>query len=372
MINAYKEYPLVSLIFIPKQSSTLTRDRKVASLLIKFSQGGGCNWDSNIRLCALKSVKESARMGVGELALPDELILTPQTTGDLVGRAIRVYRANLRQWAPMLLWPTICILVGRVTYQASAALIQQTKMAFPATLLVFVGFIIIVIGKWFLLQKILAFVRLANGFAETLPDAIAYMRRRKFAIVGMFGLGVVVFLAICMLWTLEIIAGGVLSKAIPVLAALAMLFGFLGFFVSVVFMVIAFLLSLSVLACEDGSPTTILSRGFSLSSKRFLRTIGCGLFTALTINLLAIPLWLPISVLGSLDAIRLGGHIPGLPLYWQVLISMWETLIELVTGPILFLAYGFYYYDLRLRYEGVDMLDSLETIKLRQRLHGET
>lgn len=311
-------------------------------------------------------------MGVGELALPDELILTPQTTGDLVGRAIRVYRANLRQWAPMLLWPTICVLVGRVTYQASAASIQQTKTAFPAALLVFVGFTIIVIGKWFLLQKILAFVRLANGFSETLPDAVAYMRRRRFAIVGMFGLSVVVFLAICMLWTLEIIAGGVVAKAIPVLAVLAILFGFIGFFVSVVFMVFAFLLSLSVLACEDGSPPAILSRGFSLSSKRFQRTIGCGLFAALTVNLLAIPMWLPISVIGSLDAIRLAGQVPGLPLYWQVVISMWETLIEMVTGPILFLAYGFYYYDLRLRYEGVDMLDALETIKLKQRLHGET
>lgn len=311
-------------------------------------------------------------MGIGELALPDELILTPQTTGDLVGRAIRVYRANLRQWAPMLLWPTICVLIGRVIYQASAACIQQTKMALPAALLVVIGFTVIVIGKWFLLQKILAFVRLATGFSKTLPDAIAYVRRRKFAIIGMFGLGAVVFLAICMLWTLEIIAGGVVAKAIPLLSAIAILLGLFGFFLSVVFMVIAFLFSLTVLACEDGSPTAILSRGFSLSSKRFLRTIGCGLFTALTVNLLATPMWLPISVIGSLDAIRLAGQVPGLPLYWQVVISMWETLIELITGPILFLAYGFYYYDLRLRYEGVDMLDSLETIKLKQRLHGET
>ena len=56
----------------------------------------------------------------------------------------------------------------------------------------------------------------------------------------------------------------------------------------------------------------------------------------------------------------------GLPIQWQIFVAFWETVIEMVTQPILFLAFGFYYYDLRLRNEGVDVLESLEALKLKQ------
>jgi hypothetical protein len=311
--------------------------------------------------------RKALELAIGELALPDEQIVSPQSTGDLIGRAVRVYRANIRQWAPLLLWPTVCVLVGRVIYQASAAYFQQDQSQVVIVVPLILGFTVVIMGKWFLLQKQLAFVRLTTGFSKTLDEAMTYTKRRKWAIAGVVALCLIIFTGVFMLWMLEIIAAGVLTKIIPVPAVIAMVLGFIGFIISSAFIMFALLLSLSALACENGTVTSLLSRGFTLSSKSFFRTLWCGLIASLTVNLIATPMWLPISLIGSLDALRAGGTLQGLPMYWQVTIAAWETLIEMVTQPILFLAYGFYYYDLRLRYEGVDVLEALETIKLKQR-----
>jgi hypothetical protein len=299
--------------------------------------------------------------------LPDPEILTPQTIGDLVGRAVRVYRANIRHWAPLLLWPTITVLIGRVIYQTSAFSFQQNQSQLPALGFLLSGLSIVIVGKWWLSLKLLAFVRLSNRFANSLDDAMSYMKRRKWKLAGIAVLCLTIFSAVSTLWMLEIIAAAVLLKISMIPAVFAMVFGFLGFVVSFAFIIFAFFLSIAALACEDSGVTTLLSRGFTLSSKNFWRTMWCGLIAAITVNLIATPLWLPISVLGSLDAVRAGGAMQGLPLHWQVTVVAWETLIEMITQPILLLAYGFYYYDLRLRYEGVDVLECLETIKLKQR-----
>lgn len=300
--------------------------------------------------------------------MPDEPILSPQTTGDLVGRAVRVYRTNIRQWAPLLLWPTITVLLGRVIYQASAFYFQQNQSQFMLLGLLLLGFAVVIIGKWWLCLKLLSFVRFANRFSSSLADAMAYMKRRKWTLAGITMLCLTIFTAVSILWMLEIIASGVLLKIAVGPAVIAMVFGFLGFLVSFAFIVFAFFLSVSALACEDSGVTSLLSRGFTLASKSFWRTMWCGFIAALTVNLIATPLWLPISLIGSVDAIRAGSStLQSLPLHWQVTIAVWETLIEMVTQPILVLAYGFYYYDLRLRYEGVDVLEALETIKLKQR-----
>ena len=311
--------------------------------------------------------RESAKIGIGEEALPDEQNLNPQTIGDLVGRAVRVYRANIRQWAPLLLWPTITVLVGRVVYQTSAFSFQQNQSHLPSLGFLISGLGIVMLGKWWLCLKLLAFVRFSNRFAGTLDDAMSYMRRRKWTLAGIAILCLTIFSAVSVLWLLEIIAAAVLLKIALAPAIFAMVFGFLGLVVSFAFMIFAFFLSIVALACEDSGVTTLLSRGFTLSSKSFWRTMWCGLIAAITVNLLATPLWLPLSILGSLDAVRGAGMVQGLPLHWQVTVVAWETLIEMITQPILLLAYGFYYYDLRLRYEGIDVLESLETIKLKQR-----
>jgi len=252
-------------------------------------------------------------------------------------------------------------------YQASVSLIQNQEQGAMGYTAMMVGFFVVITGKWYLLQKQLAFVRYATGFSPTLDDALAYLKKRKWAILGMSTLCGFIFVAVFMLWTLEIIAAGVLVKVLPGPALAAIIFGVVGFVISFVFIIIAFLLSLTALSCEPGNVTALLSRGFTLSSKSFFRTLFIGFVAAVTVNLIATPLWMPVMFIGAIDTVRTGGMQSGvLPIHWQVVIAAWETLVEMVTQPILFLAYGFYYYDLRLRYEGIDVVETLDALKLKQ------
>ncbi|MDZ4837804.1 MAG: hypothetical protein SGJ27_28815 [Candidatus Melainabacteria bacterium] len=313
---------------------------------------------------------KALELAFGDATLPDEQILSPQTTGDLIGRAIRVYRANIRQWAPLLIWPTVCVLIGRVIYQQSLVVLQ--KGAGPEALLasggLFLALVIVVFGKWWLFQKQLSFVRLSTGFSATLDDALAFMKKRRWSMIWLMLLGGFMLTAVVVLWSLEIIAAGVLIKILPIPGILGTLFGVIGMSISTTFMWFALGLSLCALSCEKGSATDLLSRGFTLASKYFWRTMLCGLVMYLTVNLLATPLWMPVMVGGTIDYLVNGNMASsqGLPMHWQILVAAWETLVEMVTSPILCLAYGFYYYDLRLRNEGVDVLESLAALKLKQ------
>ncbi len=299
--------------------------------------------------------------------LPDEKFLSPSTTGDLIGRAIRVYRANIVRWAPLLVWPTICVLVGRVDYQYFFVTMQKGATASGGYGMIS-GALMVLFGKWLLAQKLLSFVRLSTGFSQTLSEAEAYLKKRRWTMIGLLILGAIMLVAVVILWALEIVASGVLIKFLPIPGMLATFFGVVGMSVSTIFIWFALGLSLSALACETGGAGDLLARGFTMASRHFFRTMFCGFVVYLTVNLLATPLWMPVMAGGMFEYLRSGpiAASQGLPIHWQIFVAAWETLIDMVTQPILCLAYGFYYYDLRLRNEGVDVLESLEALKLKQ------
>lgn len=157
-------------------------------------------------------------------------------------------------------------------------------------------------------------------------------------------------------------------KILPLPGVLASLFGLFGMTVSAVFIWFSLGIALAALACEKGGASEVLGRGFSLASRYFFRTMFCGAVVYLSVNLIAMPLWIPVVAGGLVEYLRTGPITTpqGVPIYWQIFVASWETLIDMVTQPILCLAYGFYYYDLRLRNEGVDVLESLEALKLKQ------
>ncbi len=312
-------------------------------------------------------------MAIGDTALPDELLISPQTTGDLIGRAIRVYRRNMVHWAPLLILPTAVVLAGRIIYQLFAPLLEKDPLT--GYLGIALAIAVILVGKWWLLIKQLSFVRLATGFASSLQQSSLDIGKRKWHILGIFAIWLLTLGAISTLWVLEILAATVFMKVVILPALLAMFLGVVGFFISIAFLIFALFLSFSALACEKSAVSAYLSRGFSMASKTFLRTMACGIAIGLSINLLATPLWIPVSVAGALDAFRTGdnlshaanlSHAVNIPLHWQLFLSVWETLIEMITQPIYCLAFGFYYYDLRLRFEGIDLTEALANLKLKQ------
>lgn len=296
--------------------------------------------------------------------MSQEILESKQSVGDVVGRAIRIYRLNLKSWLPLLIWPTIFGVLGRVFLQGSIGYLPESKdllITGGLGLLALVGIIVIIITKWILLVRQLAFVRLANGFSDSLEESLSFMSRSQWKVLGVAILVSCIFTAVIILWSLELVASAMLYKRESILAIpslLGIFFGVVAGYISSSFIYYVMFIVFSGVACESYGLTTLISRGFKLASKAIFRTLYLGFLIGVTVYLVAIPLWLPPLFLIGLDAIRIGPELAmakDVPIHWQVLSSAWEPIVEMIVWPITFLAYGFFYYDLRLRQEAVDV-----------------
>lgn len=291
------------------------------------------------------------------------------TVGDLIGRAIRIYRLNIKAWLPILIWPTIICVLGRVILQGSLAIIPENNTGINPLILALtaiVGFAIWLITKWILLVRQLAFVRLANGFSETLSQSVDFVQKKQWSVLGATLVVMFIFIAVSGLWFLELIASGLLYKRDSMLAiasSAGILFGVVVGSLSCCFIWYVFFVILSGLACENSSLTLMVSRGFKLAGKAIWRTFGLGTLISFTTYFISFPLWIPPLLLIGLDALRMGAEFSpanDIPIHWQVISCAWEPMVEMIIWPITFLAYGLFYYDLRLRQEAVDVAIILE------------
>ena len=295
-----------------------------------------------------------------------------QTVGDLIGRAIRIYRLNFRSWIAVLIWPTIICVLGRVMLQSSVALlphIPKTDGALPYIglgVLGLVGFGVFIVTKWVLLVRQLAFVRLANGFSDSLKESLSHMYKRQWSILGAGILVSFISGAVVILWMIELFASAMLYRrdsfmVIP--SSLGMIFGFFAMWASLSFIYYVLLIISAGIACEKESLTTMITRGFKLCGKSVMRTLYLGFLVWMVTYFISFPLWLPPYIVIGVDFFRLGHEMNLLeqpPVHWQVISAAWEPLVEMVIWPITFLSYGFYYYDLRLRQEAVDVALHIE------------
>lgn len=303
--------------------------------------------------------------------MTEDPIKTTQSVGDLIGRAIRVYRINVVEWAKVLIWPTVVITLGRGLVSAGAAGIgkDMSVQGIAMLVLMLVGLFILLIARWLLVVRALGFVRLSTGFAPNLTEALAYTKKRMWSILGVMVLTGSVAMAVVTLWLLEVVASIFLYNVIVIPAVIGIVAGVIGMILSIVFVYIAMYIALCAMACEEGSITTLISKAFAMCSKVVFRTLGAGFMIWLTVLILAAPLWLPLWLLLGLDMVRLGPEAftgNNVPFHWNLLLSVWESLIDMICAPVIYLCYGFYYYDLRLRSEGVDLVQNLDALKLQK------
>ncbi|MBI1269642.1 hypothetical protein GC174_04335 [bacterium] len=299
-----------------------------------------------------------------------DILEQTMSVGDMIGRAIRVYRLNLRSWVPILIWPTIICMVGRVLFQGATAYIPVVEGKLPLQIglaaAAFVGLTIWFLAKWVIIVRQLAFVRIANGFSDSLTEALDYMKSRQWSVAGIFVVLSFIMSAVGGLWLLELIASGMLYKRDTLLALVSTTglgFGFIVGFLSLSFIYYVQFIILSGIACEKIGLTAMISRGFKLASKAVFRTLYLGLMISLTVYFISIPLWLPPLLLIGLDALRVGADLnlaEEIPIFWQVISSAWEPLVEMIIWPISSLTFGYFYYDLRLRQEAVDVILHLD------------
>jgi len=143
--------------------------------------------------------------------------------------------------------------------------------------------------------------------------------------------------------------------------------GCLGFLACIVIGVLVYYLAYSIVACEDYSIGGMISRSFKLLFQDFWRSLYFGLLLICAVTLISYPLALPMVLLTLFEFFRQGMSADYLtdpskmPFYWMVLNQIWESLVNIVIlWPIAVVAFGLYYYDLRMRQEAVDLVQRLK------------
>lgn len=314
-------------------------------------------------------------------SLPD----SPQGIGDLIGLAFRITRRNISTIFRFILVPSIFTLAAGVMFQwvftyGTAAVSESRNFSSALSLvgLFLLAFTVFSLSWWVLGMRLLALTRVVLGFAPTLEEASKYMMRRRWALAGIYMLGVAAVIAICVML---IVAGAFVigfASAFPVggetmklvITAVALVvIGFGLIFVACFYMLAAHV-AYSVLACEDQPVGAVLGRSLALTFQYFWRGCAFGLLFMVTFSIISYPLSLPVAVVTFFDALRNGLSSTGgigaaykPPLYLLVLTQVWEAGMGVLLRPLLVFAFGLFYYDLRMRRDGIDIKRQLKAIE---------
>jgi hypothetical protein len=304
----------------------------------------------------------------------------PLSIGDIVGRAFRIFRINLKLIAHVLLLPTILLCLGRIgfilglTHLSKEATGLAAGMAFIPTwgLIALIGCLLLLIGGFVLYLRQIALVRVFTGFAPNFIEANKFANTRLGSLIA---LSLAIFAAAILVMLIFAVAIG-LSIALFAGKGIFVAAGVVGLIIAgstgllaLLFVSVVSHMSLSSMAIEKDDLGTIISHSLSLSSRSFIRSILFYLLTTCAIALLAYPLSLPLVVIligySVGQGIISGTHQPAsdLPIYLQIISQVWEQLVSMIVTPISFTCFALYYCDLRMRQEGLDLIEKVELMQ---------
>lgn len=307
--------------------------------------------------------------------IPTALVTAPLSAGDIVGRALRIFRVNIKLIARILLLPTIILCLGRVAVAVSITGLAKggTFTAVSATwgVLLLLGVVLIGIGLFYVYIRQLCLVRLFTGYAETYESAHQFVKNRFWTLLGLGLVWTFASIVLIIFWSIEIAVSVTLLPLKGMAAGLGWLafsFGILGMLASLIFAMVVSLLVVASMAIDSDDLGALILHSLRLSGRSFGRALLFLILSYTTISLLNCPLSLPMVLLMGISMFMQGltsgpAHLYEMPIYYQVISCTWETLINMILGPICYICYGLFYCDLRMRQEGTDLLARLNKLE---------
>lgn len=233
-------------------------------------------------------------------------------------------------------------------------------------LIFFIGFVTVTIAGWIVTLRQLALVRYFLGFAPDWQSADKYLWQRKWVLVGLYMFTGLIFSCIFGLWLIQLGFVGVFASvlkdnvtAMALVTFIGALIWFLGVMLTFGVSFLVIMMGFAAMSCEDVPFFTIMSRAFRLVFGNFWRSLCFGVLLGAVMTAIYSPLALPVVALSMLDYFRQGAsgssEIYQVPLYLLAIDQIWDALTGLLLRPIMFLSFGYYYFDVRLRREGLDI-----------------
>lgn len=299
------------------------------------------------------------------------------SVGDAVGMAVRRCRRDFPFLFRKLLAPSVVELIGKFMFLfASRAFLEANRVGgmphYTTLLLMFAAMIFMVPGELWLTVRQLGYVRMIVLGMDSYDETYKIVRGRFWHIILyaiLFYIAIVLWLFACIL---AFTIGSFIAKAISAPIAIIVLCILVMIVVGAAGL-IALMLPLSilfaVLACEDVGVFQTLGRAFAMTYKRFSATAGFANLSFFTNTLLYYALTSLLHIAYSFfyyGAFKSGGRMPSpeiIPVYLQIIGYVWISFVQMFLMPVALLSSGFYYYSLRMRKEGLDIINALARLK---------
>lgn len=300
------------------------------------------------------------------------LLAGPHSVGDIIGQGFRVFRRNIPLILKYLIVPTSILGVGRIAITLATAYGVKAAKDFDFRWLIGggIGLIVLFYGAFALYIRQLALVRYFAGIAPNLDEAEKFVSKRIWAMISLF-LAIMAITAITIVvWTVPAVfcipfLKGSGMQSILVAFALAIIF--VGLFVNVLYVGMGGAMAYYGLAVDDSDLGTIIARAYSLTFRSFFRTSAFNLLCSTAVALIATPLTAPlmliiIAYMVVISVTTGNTETTDIPPAMRVLNSTWETIVQMIIGPIANVACGFYFLDLKMRMEGSDLVERLKLL----------
>lgn len=304
-----------------------------------------------------------------------QLPLAPLGAGDLIDRAVRLYRRHLfvliRTAAP----PVIIVAAGWVLFSISIRQIIRTYESSDLllnVLLLFVSIVVMVTGYLFILVVMGGATRtlvahLLRNDAVTARATYNAVRARFWGLVGaslimLFWIFLAIFISSSggqVIGFITIMIAGGLSLIAPVwLSSIVMLVGALlvsGVSVWLFFVIVSRIVYVpQVMLVEGKGVFEAVSRSFTLASGNIRRLMAMTLFTTFGIMSAMLLLLAIIGFVGTASGINMRDTADW-PVWYAVLYSTLGPLSSVLLTPVWMLGLSLLYVDERVRHEGYDI-----------------
>ncbi|MCS7078912.1 MAG: hypothetical protein NZ585_02520 [Chloracidobacterium sp.] len=299
--------------------------------------------------------------------------LEPLSTGDLIDRAVFIYRANFAPLLGLSILPVLTSCAGALLVAYTATGLRESVATLPVQI---VGFVVGYFLTYFVSPLLL--VLITGGLTRTVADfimldvPISFRRTWRMArgrlwpliwsqLIGamLFWLGVsgVALVGLFILWVI-VLATVLLFGYLTTVLAGGFYFLLTGFVIALGFVgycaVLAQVALLpSVVMIEGRSVWDSVVRAMQLARGTILRIAQITLFdiaiASSVISALGIPLLVYVLLNGEFD------DLTRTPMWFLLSFSVADQLGKLVTLPMATIAYCLLYFDVRVRHEGYDV-----------------
>lgn len=306
----------------------------------------------------------------------ESFTLSPMSAGDIIDRAVRLYKRNFLAFVRIVLAPSLTAYVGRILFYSGLnnfSLVRGDARVALTGLMIFVGGVLWMIGE-------AAFYAVLGGssraliahFFEGKPilarDVYRSVRERIWSLIGSVFTIFLMIIAVTWMMLMFLTIFALIISAIAsrfIVGApewVAAIYGFISIVGLLVGVLLSFLLVYSrlvyvpqVLMVEGRGVFGAISRSFQLARGELLRIAAVIVFWIYVAWSLWVLMAVPLGWYGYAVGVDITPFSEDVPLWYQIAKQTLTQLSEILIWPIAMLCFTLLYINSRVRKEGYDI-----------------